>query len=583
MKMNTNRKMFSGIMLAAAALLTLSGCKKEEGEKVVLSAEFEQPAGLQKTYINDHSVRWTQGDTVRVNGTGEAVAVNDGTVEVEVNENGYAVAYPFTGSTLSGSGKNCTGGTVEIPFLQTYTLTAGGQQKMCSPMAARLDEASGRLYFKNLHSIIRVDVTTGSEAFALESITITSGTANLSGKQAFTFKNGGTAIDASSAPRLDTLSEAGKSVILYLSEPLILPANTTDKAFYLCVVPFTNTDLEIKVTGRPQSGTYAGLKGSYVFSRSGKSLARSIMAEVKADFGDATFEPMVYKFSVSPTLQVTFSSGNLQYQASTNTWRFAEHQWDWVGGTDPSGNIGGTVYEGGVKCNNTSISSTYTGWIDLFGWGTSGWSSGATEYQPYATSKTNSDYYPGGAETNSLTGNYANADWGVYNAIQSGSTTYPAGTWRTLTNTEWAYLLGTVAGTRGGANPTWWIYGIVTVTDADGKGTNVMGLIIYPDGTVAIPALSEGVSLPRNNKTAVSIRKADFDKLEAMGCAFLPAAGYRYGTTLANIGSNGYYWSSTYNNSAYAYNLGFFSTNLGPSNGWNRYNGCSVRLAKDVE
>ena len=36
-------------------------------------------------------------------------------------------------------------------------------------------------------------------------------------------------------------------------------------------------------------------------------------------------------FSVSATQQVHFSQGNLQYQASTNTWRFAEHQYDYVG------------------------------------------------------------------------------------------------------------------------------------------------------------------------------------------------------------------------------------------------------------
>ncbi|MBO4585019.1 MAG: hypothetical protein J5675_00245, partial [Bacteroidales bacterium] len=29
---------------------------------------------------------------------------------------------------------------------------------------------------------------------------------------------------------------------------------------------------------------------------------------------------------------VYFSKGNLQYQASTKTWRFAENQWDYVGG-----------------------------------------------------------------------------------------------------------------------------------------------------------------------------------------------------------------------------------------------------------
>ena len=37
------------------------------------------------------------------------------------------------------------------------------------------------------------------------------------------------------------------------------------------------------------------------------------------------------KFSVSAAEQIQFSQGNLQYQASTNTWRFAEHQYDMIG------------------------------------------------------------------------------------------------------------------------------------------------------------------------------------------------------------------------------------------------------------
>ena len=36
-------------------------------------------------------------------------------------------------------------------------------------------------------------------------------------------------------------------------------------------------------------------------------------------------------FSVSETEQIHFSQGNLQYQASTNTWRFAENQFDIIG------------------------------------------------------------------------------------------------------------------------------------------------------------------------------------------------------------------------------------------------------------
>ena len=77
------------------------------------------------------------------------------------------------------------------------------------------------------------------------------------------------------------------------------------------------------------------------------------------------------KFSINEDGgQVYFSQGNLQYQASSNTWKFAENQYDYVGST------------------NSNISSTYSGWIDLFGWGTSGYNHGANCYQPWSTSQT---------------------------------------------------------------------------------------------------------------------------------------------------------------------------------------------------
>ena len=58
----------------------------------------------------------------------------------------------------------------------------------------------------------------------------------------------------------------------------------------------------------------------------------------------------------------------------------------------------------------------------------------------------------------------------------------------------------------------------------------------------------------------------------------VPAAGYRNGSSLNNAGSNGYYWSSTPNesNSNNAYNLNFNSDNHNMNNN-NRNNGRSVR------
>ena len=66
--------------------------------------------------------------------------------------------------------------------------------------------------------------------------------------------------------------------------------------------------------------------------------------------------------------KVYLSQGNLQYKASSNTWRFAPNQWDYVGGTTSEGIFWGNV----SGSSNNNISPTYSGWIDLFGWGTNG-------------------------------------------------------------------------------------------------------------------------------------------------------------------------------------------------------------------
>ena len=109
-------------------------------------------------------------------------------------------------------------------------------------------------------------------------------------------------------------------------------------------------------------------------------LSQSVVSCQKDEKNDR--HALVGLFSISPTQQVRFAPGNLQYQASTNTWRFAEHQWDVIGS------------------DNSDISSTYSGWIDLFGWGTSGWNSGANCYQPWSVSVDDSDYFPGGSPNN---------------------------------------------------------------------------------------------------------------------------------------------------------------------------------------
>ena len=291
-------------------------------------------------------------------------------------------------------------------------------------------------------------------------------------------------------------------------------------------------------------------------------------------------------FSISSSTMVKFSPGNLQYCADTKEWRFADNQWDYVGDATH-----GTVYEKGVKSDNSKISSTYNGWIDLFGWGTSGWDNGANEYQPYSIRNDNESYYIGGNESNDLIGEYAKADWGVYNTIKNGSVIYSAGTWRTPTKNEWVYLF------RKRKNAAQ-LFGFGTVN-------GVRGIIVLPDNwghptdIIFTPSTDKGLSWQNDEYKAEDYNHNHFSDntytldqwniMESYGALFLPAAGYRMGSHLDMHFPYGCYWSSTH--SSYdAYFLDFCTCEvckdpwdiLSPhAAGW-RGHGNSVRLIREI-
>ena len=251
-------------------------------------------------------------------------------------------------------------------------------------------------------------------------------------------------------------------------------------------------------------------------------------------------------FSISDSKQIYFSQGNLQYQASTGTWRFAEHQYDMIGS------------------DNSNISSSCSGWIDLFGWGTSGWNSGANAYQPYSTSTSYSDYYPGGDYTNNLTGSYANADWGVYNKISNGGN--QAGQWRTLTQSEWDYLIsGRAQASR---------------LMGQGRVNNVNGLILLPDGWET-PSSVKFTYDPGNYSTNV-YSQDEWAVMQSYGAVFLPAAGLRDGTSVFDVGTLGRYWSPSYYDDNFAYIVDFLDFYVSASNYDHRNYGFSVRVVQDL-
>ncbi len=250
---------------------------------------------------------------------------------------------------------------------------------------------------------------------------------------------------------------------------------------------------------------------------------------------DKTGGKLPGKFSVSATTQVSFSMGNLQYQARTITWRFAENQYDVIGE------------------DNKNISSTYSGWIDHFGWGTSGYKN----KDPYMSSTV---YLYYGDEENDIAG--TKYDWGVYNAISNGGN--KAGMWRTLTSGEWEYLFDTRTNAKN-------LRGQATVNGQK-------GYILLPDGWSTPSGLT--FTADPGDFTTNSYSAAEWSKMEYAGAVFLPCAGGRDGTRVCGVGSFGDYWSSTAVDDGSVYVFYFCSDHASVFDE-RRYYGISVRLVTE--
>ncbi len=262
-------------------------------------------------------------------------------------------------------------------------------------------------------------------------------------------------------------------------------------------------------------------------------------------------------FSVNDTTKIIFSQGNLQYlkgdtlshQTAEGTdegiWQFAQEQYSMVG------------------VENTEI-ETGEYWIDLFGWGTSGYNGKS----PLMTSDKTEDYGDG---YNDIAGTYY--DWGIYNAISNGGN--QPGMWRTLTRKEWRYLLFE----RENAN----------LLCGPGKLKNVKGIYLLPDDwdLEERPFVNGFASWDSCSISENVVWKT----WEEAGAVFLPAAGNRqYRTRWSDeFGAN--YWSASYYN-VYAYNAFAYIAHIDAQDTdtlymkvdyGNRSFGNSVRLVRDAQ
>ena len=252
--------------------------------------------------------------------------------------------------------------------------------------------------------------------------------------------------------------------------------------------------------------------------------------------------------STTYTMSTTTKRPNTRFNGKGGaTWRFAEKQWDYIG-------------EG-----NANISNSYSGWIDLFGWGTSGHPHGANFFQPWSTSSTSTDYYAYGDASYNLYDQTGEADWGC-NPISNGGD--KPNQWRTLTKGEWTYVLKTRSTSSG-----------KRYAKAQVNGVN--GLIVLPNDWKTSYYTLNSTNTSGAAFTSNTITATQWQTLEQKGAVFLPTTGNRmFGNSVGEVGEVGSYWSS----STYAYaeadasSIWFDNAEVSTDGAGGRSNGYAVRL-----
>ena len=459
---NSTSKTGRFFLLVAGFLAVMSSCKKENAPSELRAVMNDFANSGQKAYIDPEQYScFVINEKMRVNNsTGTVAALERNGRQCVIDDVPYATSfkafYPY--HLLADSANADLGGTLEnkavfFPQEQPCKRDAEGNQIISNPMLAELDNFGSNnntLHFKNLCALLKVTVRTLD---AFDAIHVTMSGQRLWGSGKITESRNKVVMDGSSTTDRET-------VVLTL--PAGHRGSPAGEAFYIMIpeVVLSGCTVTVEIIN--------GNNAVKSFSRTGVSA--TLTYNCIHTLGNFTFNAPA--FSVSPTKKVVFAPGNLQFQAYGcvqenhlnggnlvgGTWRFAEHQWDYIGK-----NPGNTETDRNKR-------KTQSDWIDYFCWGTSGWNSGARFWTPFRVGQKDTNYIPGKSLSNSLTGDYANADWGVFNKIYNPSTKVvdPAGTWYTMSKDEWLYLLETrttLSGKR---------FAMAKVGD-------VNGLLIFPD------------------------------------------------------------------------------------------------------
>lgn len=556
----------------------LSGCRKEDMYGgIKLMAENFTTNGT-KTAVNGTAVNWLDGDQVRLNGQTGTVHISSseayatGIESIEGVIRGYYPASIITSSNAEN--ENTDNPTVVFPSVYSSTLS-GGQQSISLPMIGKADEGATSIRFYHLSAAIKVRVknlTETDNTIYLDSIVVVSATQQLCGPANVSNNGSSTTVSGASNDaqyrRVKVKFKDGVSISYNSFVDVQVPI--------LPIAEVDGNDITFKVyTHKPVARTgMPTVNYSYDYSRAlhcgalGRNvLATTQIAVTKASTDNShTTEVDHSLFTVNRTgsgtytyTKVRFSKGNLQYRASDNYWRFAEHQYDYIG-DNPGNNA------------DTTTRKAQTDYIDLFMWASSGWT-----IKPYLRYPMSTSRFP----TSNIEG--TNYDWGVFNSISNGGNT----AWRTLKNIECSHLL--ISG-RADCPLRYMLakigstYGLIVFPDH----------YIHPDEAIALTNVNSAVTWA-NCYNATEY----WNKMEQAGAVFLPAAGYgdiksTNGALANTVGVNnvGWYWTTTYSSPSSKTSAlkivggqvpNTVNTSSSNNNLTSRHYCCAVRLVTTVE
>lgn len=570
---------FIAVAMFVVSLFALVSCEKEEYGKALFVATIENPTHQGKTDINVSAqnlgvMTWSNGDQIAVYGstgstepcflsttsTTNTATFNSVVNGVSVPTTGdYYVIYPASMTQTSNGYNTC--GTITLPATQTYHTAVGNKVQFEAPMCAYTQRSGNdqsenvNLQFKNLCGVVQLNLSGLSTSKTISKIMVGSNE-NICGNFTVTSWSG------NNAPTMTHITVTGQNdKVMELDCGTGVSCGSGTTSFYIYLPAQTYTGLQFTFFATDGTHCSVSLKDNQSFIVGRNNLYPITLNNPPFDHPSAGRGVFTVKVDANqnPIKKVYFSPGNLQYKASTHTWRFAEHSYDFVGGDYDRGDgvvlHVGNVYENNVKSSNNLIDDDYAGWIDLFGWGTGD--------------------NPTLADANNNNHQYSNfVDWGTANISNSGNVT-----WYTLDKDEWDCLLNIREGhdSRVGSgqviigprNPEDRIHGLIILPDEWNMPTGVTAPSWWADNT------SENIFTP-----------IEWALMEANGAVFLPVGGRRSGNTYA-MASTGSYWTKSFTGSTQYYFTAYILSIDGSGLTYNLQDqppqsGHSVRLVRTV-